>query len=153
GRNDTHEIFLQLWNGSRIVYSRKGEYLHTGQCVVVPRPFACLFGNLTPCNLSKLVGQSGQTDGWAARFLYCFPEESAWWDGRQDDTTHAVADNAWRGVVRRLYSMPVDASFRMSAAAQHIWRRFRIMLLRSARSNGVSEAMAASLGKLPGYGA
>jgi hypothetical protein len=104
GSNTDRSFYLSAWNGQPFKKNRRtgNEQILTGDV------YLTIYGGIQPSRLAAITGGNITGDGFADRFLFCFPEPRPLCPYDFEKTMSASARVAWDDVYRSLRSLEYD---------------------------------------------
>lgn len=96
------EFYLSLFSNKHIKVDRKS----LESPLILGRPFASVIGSIQPEILHELKRNEAD-NGFADRFLYCFPDDQKFSGYIDEDVEEAALDD-WENTIKALYTLDFD---------------------------------------------
>jgi hypothetical protein len=156
GRGGDRPFFLSAWGGEAIAIDRAK---HADEPIMISHPFLTIVGGMTPSMLGEVSEGKGRDDGFAARFLFAYPDRVAR-PYSEEGVPEAVAsawqelvDSLWRRPMRDLEGQARPNVVQMSPEARAEWARGCQAHRDEQQADDFSDSLEGAWGKLEAYAA
>jgi hypothetical protein len=158
GKGTDRQFFMSAYSCAPFVLDRKS---NTDRLpVIVPLPYLCVIGCLTPDMLPEFADEQGREDGFVDRILWVFPDAHGAADWTEAGVS-AEAKQAWEDCLRSLWSLEpiedrnqyVPKSVRLQDGARRAWIAFYNAITRETALPDFPRNLVGPWRKLRDYGA
>ena len=102
GKGTDRQFYMSAYSGESFTLDRKSNL--DGIPIIVPWPYLCVVGCLTPDMLVEFEDEQGREDGFVDRFLWTFPDVAkvVYWT---EESVSEESKRAWEGCLQKLWEL------------------------------------------------
>jgi hypothetical protein len=158
GKGTDRQFYMSAYSGAPFVLDRKS---NTDRIpILVPRPFLCVVGCLTPDMLPEFEDEQGREDGFVDRILWAYPDVVKFVPWTEESVSDE-AQQAWQNCLERLWSLQgceerglfAPKAVGLLGGAKKAWIDFYNAITAETAANDFPARLVGPWRKLRDYGA